>query len=54
MHLEERLIFQGMEIIEIKIKNLFMQLQYILRTYYNFCMPGQDGKTPAMRIGITK
>lgn len=33
---------------------IIQQLLNILRTYYNFCMPGQDGKTPAMRIGITK
>lgn len=30
------------------------QLLNIFRAYYNYCMPGKDKKTPAMRIGITK
>ena len=30
------------------------QLLNIFRAYYNFCMVGQDGKTPAMRIGMSK
>ena len=30
------------------------QLLNIFRAYYNFCLKGQDGKTPAMRIGMAK
>lgn len=30
------------------------QLLNIFRAYYNYCLPGQDGKTPAMRIGMAK
>jgi transposase-like protein len=26
----------------------------ICRTYYNYCLPGKDGKTPAMRLGLAK
>jgi len=26
----------------------------IFRTYYNFCLVGEDGKTPAMRLGLTE
>ncbi|MEH2513713.1 hypothetical protein V1291_005067 [Nitrobacteraceae bacterium AZCC 1564] len=26
----------------------------IYRTYFNFSAKGQDGKTPAMRIGLAK
>jgi hypothetical protein len=26
----------------------------IYRTYYNFCLSGKDGKTPAMRLGLAK
>jgi len=29
------------------------QLLNIFRAYYNYCLPGQDGKTPAMRLGLT-
>jgi transposase-like protein len=26
----------------------------IYRTYYNYCLPGEDKKTPAMRLGLAK
>jgi hypothetical protein len=26
---------------------------HIFRAYYNFCLVGQDGKTPAMRLGLS-
>jgi hypothetical protein len=26
----------------------------IFRTFYNYCLAGQDGKTPAMRLGLAK
>ena len=26
----------------------------IFRVFYNYCLPGQDGKTPAMRLGLAK
>lgn len=26
----------------------------IFRTYYNYCLKGKDGKTPAMRLGLAK
>ncbi len=26
----------------------------IFRTFYNYCLPGQDGKSPAMRLGLAK
>lgn len=29
------------------------QLLHIFRAYYNYSLPGQDGKTPAMRLGLT-
>lgn len=25
----------------------------IFRVYYNYCLAGKDGKTPAMRVGLT-
>lgn len=30
------------------------KLLQILRTYYNFCLKSDDGKTPAQRLGIAK
>ena len=30
------------------------KLLQILRTYYNFCLTGIDGKTPAEKLGIAK
>jgi len=29
------------------------QLLHVFRAYYNYSLPGQDGKTPAMRLGLT-
>ncbi|WP_157077121.1 hypothetical protein [Curvibacter delicatus] len=29
------------------------QLLHIFRAYYNYSLPGQDGRTPAMRLGLT-
>jgi len=26
----------------------------VFRTFYNYCLSGQDGKTPAMRLGLAK
>jgi hypothetical protein len=26
----------------------------IYRTYYNYCLKGKDGRTPAMRLGLAK
>lgn len=26
----------------------------VFRVYYNYCLKGQDGKTPAMRLGLAK
>lgn len=28
------------------------KLLSILRVYYNYCLAGEDGKTPAMRLGL--
>jgi hypothetical protein len=33
--------------------HLARQLE-IFRVHYNFCVKGQDGKTPAMRLGLAK
>lgn len=29
------------------------QVLQIFRTYYNYALVGEDGKTPAMRLGLT-
>lgn len=26
----------------------------IMRLYYNYCLPGKDGRTPAERLGLAK
>jgi hypothetical protein len=26
----------------------------VYRTYYNYCQPGKDKKTPAMRLGLAR
>ena len=31
-----------------------IKLLDIFRVYYNYCLKGQDGKTPAMRLGLSK
>lgn len=31
-----------------------IKLLDIFRVYYNYCLKGQDGKTPAMRLGLAK
>jgi hypothetical protein len=28
------------------------KLLAVFRTFYNYCIVGQDGKTPAMRLGL--
>lgn len=28
------------------------KLLVVFRAYYNYCLPGADGKTPAMRLGV--
>ena len=31
-----------------------MKLLDIFRVYYNYCLIGQDGRAPAMRLGLAK
>ena len=31
-----------------------VRLLGIFRVFYNYCLPGKDKKTPAMRIGLAK
>lgn len=34
--------------------NSVMKLLGIFRVFYNYCAPGKEGKTPAMRLGLAK
>lgn len=33
---------------------MIVKLLDIFRVYYNYCLAGQDERTPAMRLGLTK
>ncbi len=33
---------------------MVVKLLDIFRVYYNYCVVGQDKKTPAMRLGLAK
>ena len=33
---------------------MIVKMLGIFRVFYNFCLSGQDGKTPAMRLGLAK
>jgi len=34
--------------------DIIVKLLDIFRVYYNYCLTGQDKKTPAMRLGLAK